>query len=76
MLNDILQIPVDKQMWFLALFAWTIVWKGLALWRSAHKNEPYWFIAFLVINTVGIMEILYLYVFSVDRPTKTSVKSE
>ncbi|MBI5644618.1 hypothetical protein HY970_00810 [Candidatus Kaiserbacteria bacterium] len=37
------------------------MWKGLALWRSAHRNDMGWFIAFLVLNTLGILEIIYLF---------------
>ncbi|MBI2610204.1 hypothetical protein HYW53_03465 [Candidatus Giovannonibacteria bacterium] len=43
---------------------WSFIWKGLALWRAARRGEKAWFVALLVINTVGILEILYLYVFS------------
>jgi len=50
--------------WMLLILAWSLVWKGLALWRAAQKGEKVWFVALLVINTVGILEILYLYVFS------------
>jgi hypothetical protein len=46
------------------LVIWSLVWKGLALWRAAERKEKWWFIALLVINTLGILEILYLYVFS------------
>ena len=43
---------------------WTIPWKGLALWRSAQNRDKKWFIALLVINTAGILEIIYLFIFS------------
>ncbi len=43
---------------------WTIPWKGVALWKSARQNEKWWFIALLVVNTVGLLEILYIFVFS------------
>ncbi len=49
---------------FVALVAWSLVWKGMALWKSARKGEKGWFVALLVINTVGILEILYLFVIS------------
>jgi len=52
---------------FILLLVWSIVWKGLALWRAARRGEDYWFVAFLIVNTLGILEILYLYVFSVDE---------
>lgn len=52
--------------WFLIYLAviWTLIWKGLALWRAARTNQPIWFIVFLIFNTLGILEILYLYIFS------------
>ncbi len=40
---------------------WSIFWKGLALWHSARREQHWWFIAFLFINTVGILEIIYLF---------------
>lgn len=45
------------------LVVWSIVWKGLALWKSARNGDKWWFIALLFINTAGILEILYIYVF-------------
>ena len=39
---------------------WTLVWKGLALWRAARAGQPGWFVAMLIINTAGLLEIVYL----------------
>lgn len=50
---------------------WSLVWKGLALWKSARKTHLVWFIVLLVVNTVGILEILYIYIFSEMRKGKT-----
>jgi len=44
------------------LIAWSILWKGLALWRAARLKQLGWYIALLIINTVGIFEIVYLLV--------------
>ncbi|MCW9054819.1 MAG: DUF5652 family protein [Candidatus Pacebacteria bacterium] len=49
---------------FLVLMVWTITWKGLALWKAARGSDKWWFIALLVINTAGILDILYYYFFS------------
>ena len=50
---------------FLGLVAvWSLFWKGWALWRSARLGSKKWFVAMLILNTVGILEILYIYVFS------------
>jgi len=42
------------------LLAWAIFWKGLALWRAARLKQLGWYIALLVINTLGLLEIVYL----------------
>jgi hypothetical protein len=76
MFNDILQVPLNSQLWYIALFAWAIVWKGMALWKAAQKEQKWWFIAFLVVNTLGILEILYIYVFSLDRHQKAAADKE
>jgi len=45
---------------FVPIALWSLIWKGLALWHSARREEKGWFIALLVINSVGILEIIYL----------------
>jgi hypothetical protein len=42
------------------IVVWSSVWKGLALWHAAKRSDKWWFVALLVINTVGILEICYL----------------
>lgn len=44
------------------LWAWSLAWKGLALWHAAQRKESAWFIAILLINSLGIFEIFYLFV--------------
>jgi len=39
---------------------WTVIWKGIALYKSAKKNQNFWFIAMLILNTAGILPIIYL----------------
>jgi methionyl-tRNA synthetase len=50
----------------LLVVLWTIILKGFALWHAARNSQKWWFIALLVINTLGILEIVYLIWF---RPT-------
>lgn len=40
---------------------WSIVWKGLALWHSGRRGQTKWFVVLLVVNTLGILEIMYLF---------------
>ena len=49
---------------FLPFLIWSFAWKGLALWHAARRGELYWFVAILLVNTLGILEIVYLYVFN------------
>ncbi|NCO23349.1 hypothetical protein COW09_01625 [bacterium (Candidatus Moisslbacteria) CG12_big_fil_rev_8_21_14_0_65_36_11] len=56
---------LNQNAWALYLVVvWTIIWKGLVLWKSARSKDLWWFIALLVINTLGILEILYFFIFS------------
>jgi len=49
---------------FLPLFVvvafWTVAIKGFALWHAARGGHKGWFIALLFINTLGILECIYL----------------
>lgn len=59
---------------FLALLIiWTLIWKGMALWKAARNSNKAWFVILLVVNTLGILEILYLYIFSKKDSSSTSI---
>lgn len=49
-------------LWIVGAIIWTLVWKGLALWRAAELRQKWWFVAILLINTLGILEIIYLFI--------------
>lgn len=55
------------------LMFWSIIWKGWALWVAAKNDSKPWFIALLLINTMGILEILYIFIFGKEKP-KSSKK--
>ena len=50
----------------IAVIIWSMVWKALALWRAARLGSKGWFVALFLINTMGILEIIYLYVITKD----------
>jgi len=64
------------QFWllFLLIAIWSIIWKGLALWRAAGRGNKWWFVILLVLNTVGILEIIYLFLVTNGFKTKDIVK--
>lgn len=61
-ISTLLGLPV----WLILVASiWSIIWKGLALWKAAAvKKQLIWFIVLLVVNTLGILEILYYFLFS------------
>ncbi|MDD3486790.1 MAG: DUF5652 family protein [Candidatus Moranbacteria bacterium] len=62
--------------WVLALIAlWTIPWKGVALWKAARNEHTGWFVAILILNTLGILEIIYIFFFSRKRGAMANVPS-
>ena len=53
----------------LALLAiWSLAWKGVALWKAARRDQPLWYIVILVLNTAGILEILYIFIYARRQP--------
>jgi len=43
---------------------WSMIWKGIALWTAARNNSKPWFVVLLLLNTVGILEIIYIFYFA------------
>ena len=47
--------------------AWSLFWKGWALWKAAKNDSKVWFIVLLLVNTLGILDILYIFIFGKER---------
>jgi methionyl-tRNA synthetase len=63
-------IGITSFSFLIALLAiWSLIWKGIALWKAARNGQKAWYIAMLVINTVGILEIIYILFFSKKNQT-------
>lgn len=64
----------------LILALWSIAIKGFALWHAARNGQKEWFIGLLIINTVGILELVYLIWYcpskSLAHPAKASTASQ
>lgn len=56
------------------LMLWGLFWKGWSLWKAARAESKIWFVVLLLVNTVGILDILYIFVFS--KIKKSSKKSK
>ncbi len=55
---------------------WTLILKGFALWHAARGSQKWWFVAILLINTLGILEIVYLVWFRPEASSKKEVPAE
>jgi hypothetical protein len=53
---------------------WSIAWKGIALWKAAKVGSKVWFIIILLVNTFGILEIIYI--FAVKPKMKLEMKDK
>jgi len=52
---------------------WSLAWKGWALWLSARRGDKWWFVAFLLVHTLGLLEIIYIFLVA-KRSEKREVK--
>lgn len=52
---------------------WSIAIKGVALYHAARRDEKFWFVGLLFINSIGILEIAYLFFFAKDKLTLPAV---
>ena len=43
---------------------WSAIWKGIALWKAGRNGHLVWFIVMFLVNTAGILEIIYIFGFS------------
>jgi methionyl-tRNA synthetase len=39
---------------------WDGIWKGIGMWKSARNNQLKWFVAILIVNSVGILPMIYM----------------
>ncbi|MCX6705313.1 MAG: DUF5652 family protein [Candidatus Woesebacteria bacterium] len=43
---------------------WSVFWMGWALWRAAKADSKVWFIILLLVHTMGILDIIYIFLIS------------
>ena len=47
----------------IVLLIWSLIWKGIALWKAARHDQLGWYLAILILNTAGILDITYIWFF-------------
>lgn len=53
--------------WFIPLIIicvlWDVVWKLIAMWKAARNTDLAWFICIALLNTMGLIPIIYILLF-------------
>lgn len=53
---------------FLLIMVWVLPWKGYALWTASKLNHKVWFIVLLIINTLALLDIFYIFFIAKKKP--------
>jgi len=68
---------INNNPWIVAaMVLWILPWKGIALWKAARNSHKGWFIALLILNTLAILEILYIFIFSKKQGASKTLEAE
>ena len=54
----------DNSLFLTLVVIWTLPWKGVALWKAARLRDKLWFVIILILNTLAVLEILYIFIIS------------
>lgn len=60
-MNNLNIFQGDNSFLLLILFLWVLPWKMYSLWLAVKNNHKGWFVALVILNTIGILEIIYIF---------------
>ena len=72
-------IPCQTGFFWLAIslaMVWSLIWKGIALWKAGRNEHLVWFIVLFLVNTLGILPIIYIFAFSRRRAKMSMCENE
>ena len=55
---------------------WCLPWKAVALWKSARNNQKAWFIVMFLLNTLAVLEIIYIFAFSKKKKSEAIISEQ
>lgn len=58
---------------FFLIMLWVLPWKAWALWTAAKNEHKWWFVILILVNSVAILDIIYL--FAVAKKRGSDVRS-
>ncbi len=60
----------------LAVAAWTFPWKAWSLWLAARRGDIWWFLILIFVNTLGILEMIYIFFIAKQSDGRTHTKNQ
>ena len=63
-MDEITQLLFGQPWIMILIILWVLPWKAVSLWKAAKNNHKKWFVALLILNTLAILEIIYIFIFS------------
>jgi len=73
-MNTFGQFETTVILLIIILVVWDLVWTMISLWKSARRDQMVWFIFLAIINSAGILPIIYLLIHK-GQPEKVVDKS-
>ncbi|PIQ92568.1 MAG: hypothetical protein COV69_02320 [Parcubacteria group bacterium CG11_big_fil_rev_8_21_14_0_20_39_14] len=61
---------LENQWMLWLLLLWVMPWKGVALWKASRNTQKFWFILLLLVNTMALLEIVYIFYFSKEKQSQ------
>lgn len=58
----------------IAILLWTFPWKAWALWLAAKRGDIWWFLALLLLNTLALLEIVYIFFVAKQKSAREEEK--
>ncbi|MDP2386488.1 MAG: DUF5652 family protein [Bacteroidota bacterium] len=62
-MNELIELKNTIARFFpviIILVIWEVVWKLIGLWKSARNKHLGWFIIIAIINSMGVLPIIYI----------------
>jgi len=59
-MQNILEILKPFMPLLIILIIWEGTWKLIAMWKAGRNNHLAWFVCIALINTIGILPIIYI----------------
>ena len=59
-LDNLMAYSAGFVLLFVVIMIWSVIIKAIAMWRAARNSHKAWYVVMLLINTAGILEVIYL----------------